>query len=236
MINESPRPGKSDFREESPLRKREQWDRKMGEMLRPDTYGYVLDAGIRDVVVALQLLGFNTTQSDQGNYSDSPWVEVMADLPRNVYEGEEALKTSLMAAGNTSAEEIDPRSPRFDRAKQVDIEGAARESLQAVNAAFTPEYEEWRKTTLESAEKLQRVIDEFYSTRLKVEGLRVAIDFPYRTSNHPPYIGDIPFLKVTFDRTSTDEDSEEKRQVRVTLARQEMDRFTEYLKERFFQT
>ena len=222
---------------ESLAKKQQLWDKKMAEMLISDGYGYVLDAGIRNAVVALQLLGFNTTQSDQGNYSDSPWVEVGAPDPRSVYEEEDELKAQLMAAHAVRPEEIDPSSPLFSREKQVEIEGTARRELASRNAPFTSEYEEWHAKTLQYAKDLHALIDEFYKLQPAEQqnpSLRVSIDFPYRTPNHSRDIQDVPFLCVVFNNKDVDEMKEEDRHQRVVHAQQEMGQFADYLKSRFF--
>lgn len=239
MSIESPEP-KNDQQAEELEKKQRQWNDKMAEMLKPDRYGYILDEGIRDTVVALQLLGFNTTQSDQGNYSDSPRVEVKAEDPRGVYEGEAELKSELMAERGIRPEEIDPNLSSFDRAKQVDIEGEARERLARENARYTPEFENWRRQTLEYAKKLQEVIDDFYRKQppqTEYEDLRISVDFPYRGPKYMPYIHDTPYLRIKFrgQEDSTNEvPSESERLARVERARHEMKRFTDFLKDRFY--
>lgn len=220
--------------------KRQRWEEKMAEMLKPDVYGYVLDEGIRDTVVALQLLGFNTTQSDQGNRGDSPWVTFWAgEEPKAYYEGEEELKNQLMKEKGISPEEIDPRSPSFDRSKQVEIEDGARDKLASQGAHYTQEYEQSHAATLEMASKLQTVIDNFYSSQPTPDesaDLKVSVTFPYRTSDHAQHIQDIPWLEVVsmMGEPQNTEMSEEEREKRVAHTKHEMERFTEFLKERYF--
>jgi hypothetical protein len=46
--------------ENSLEKKQKLWDEKMAQLLVPDKYGYVLDEGMRQPVIALNLLGINT--------------------------------------------------------------------------------------------------------------------------------------------------------------------------------
>ncbi|MEI6810472.1 MAG: hypothetical protein WCK60_00270 [Candidatus Nomurabacteria bacterium] len=216
-------------------KKQQKWDEKMAEMVKPDTYGYVLDEGIRETVVALQLLGFNTTQSDQGNYGNSPWVEVKGVTPEYFYKGEKELRVSTMLQLGISPDEVDERSQFFNKEKQVDLEEGVRKKLMNDNAPYTEEYKKWREETLILAERLEKIIKEFYLSPQKStepSNLHVYVQFPYRTHNHPPYIQDTPFLKV---KTSSNENlSEEERKQLVAQAKNEMIQFTEFLKDRYF--
>lgn len=223
----------------NPVRKQEQWDDKMSLLLQPDVYGYVLDKEVRDTVVALQLLGINTTQSDQGNYSLSPWVQFEAREPRDYYEGERELKASIMNRLGIKSEEIDPTSPTFDRAKQVDVEEEARDTLESAGAPPTQDLREWREQTLVMEGKMQELLDEFYSSGPTPEGFEdigVKIVYPYRTDDHKKRIHDVPFLQIeTIDKQYDIETLPEEDRVQIVLhAQQEMKRFTEFMKQKYF--
>ena len=238
MKSESARGGHVRSKESSVEKKRQQWQNKLDEILRPDVYGYVIDKGVRETVAALQLLGFNTTQSDQGNYSETPWIQVDSGMPKDIYIGEQELKTELMTKTGISPDEIDEKFPSFDRSKQVDIEEGAREQLAKAGAAYTPEYQEWHRRSNELAHKLQNLVDEFYAAETTPEGakdLRVSVEFPYRAPQYNAYIQDTPSLRVNFvdDGVNVDTLSEEERKEASARALREMTRFTEFLKERF---
>jgi hypothetical protein len=219
--------------------KQQLWAEKMRQLETPGAYGYVIDAGIRETVAALQLNGFHTTQSDQGNYGNTPWVQVEAGLPTDVYVGEQRVKAGIMASLAIHPEEMDEKSPRFDRVKQVEVEEGAREQLLREGAAFTPEFEKWRADTMQMVERLQAKIDEFYVTRPRLESfpeLKTTIVFPYRTPNHSPYIHDVPLLEVISTKPECDvpDASPEQHEQIVIQRRAEMSRFTEFLRDQFF--
>jgi|GEM_PF-861136 len=220
--------------------KQAQWNKKLAELEIPDRFGYVIDAGVKDTVAALQLLGFNTTQSDQGNYSYQPWVQVEADEAKDIYIGEPEAKARLMEERGVHPDEIDRQSPSFDYAKQVDIQEDARAEFVRSGGEYTEEFKTWRKETLAQAERLQNVIDEFYTTHeipAGFEDLRVALDFTYRTSLHKdiPYIHDVPHLHVDFaQEKDTAGLSDEEYQALRARCQSEMRRFTEFLRGRFF--
>ncbi len=218
--------------------KGQQWHEKMSEMMKPDVYGYILDKGIRETVVALQLLGINTVQSDDGTKgSESPWIQFGATEPKIYYEGEEKLQKNLMIQLGILPEEIDQNSSNFDREKEVQIKEGARDQLATISASYTQEYTKWKEATLELTVKMGSIIDDFYKIEQLPENLgdvRVSVEFPYRTQNHPAWIQDIPFLKVA-TVTPTDENLALITHEQLILKNQhEMQRFTKFLKARFF--
>jgi hypothetical protein len=234
---------KEDFTQtnEPPMEeKRQQWQKKLDELQTPDVYGYVIDKGVQETIAALQLLGFNTTQSDQGNYSETPWVQVEPEKPKDIYVGEHALKTELMTKAGISSDEIDEKSAVFNREKQVDIEESAREQLMKMGAEYTPEFQEWRGQSALLAQKLKNMVGEFYASEEAPKDssdLSVGVEFPYRAPQYNTYIQDTPFLKVAFlkEKVNMDTLSEEERQSASARALREMVRFTEFMKEKFFE-
>ncbi len=223
---------------ETPTNKQEMWVAKMNESAVPDHYGYVIDERVRETVAALQLLGINTTQSDEGHNSRTPWIQFEAPEPKNVYDGEEELKRQLMEEQGVLPEEIDTTSPKFNHEKQVQISVGARRQLKGNGAIFTQEFETWRKQTSELVEKLQTLIREFYDTQLVDPNnpeIEIYIDFPYKTPEHADDIQDTPFLKVREknDQIKTRSLSAEEYQQVLQRNQQEMTRFTEFLKQRF---
>lgn len=223
--------------EQALIEKEGQWKRKLAEFKAPDCYDYVIDEGVRETVAALQLLGFNTTQSDQGNHFYTPWVQVEAEEPKDIYIGEPETKAELMAKFGILPDEIDQRSTSFNRAKQVDIEEGAREQLACAGTGYTAEYEQWHKDTLELAKRLQDIIENFYKTQATPEGLedlRISLKFPYRFPQYATYIQDIPFLQVELVGKEAPIDfSGNEYQELLIRCQSEMRRFTEFLKERF---
>jgi len=218
------------------ISKKKKWDEKMVEMLQPDIFGYVLDQGVRDLVVVLNLLGINTIQSDQGNYSDSPWVQFGAVEPADAYVGELEVKQRLMKEHGTKPEEVDRRSPMYNRAKEVKVVEGARIELQRKNTSYSSEFVRYQNETRALAEKVQKYIDEFYS-RLGPADYpddRIAIAFPYRDPRYLLHIRDIPFLRVISSQGKVSHTNDEEIKEVVVRRRKEMDRFTLFLKEKYF--
>jgi hypothetical protein len=218
--------------ENSLEKKQKLWDEKMAQLLVPDKYGYVLDEGMRQPVIALNLLGINTVQSDQGNYSERPWIEFGAKFPTDVYVGERELKQILLKEQGFNPLVMDESSPLFDRAKQVEIEDEARKQLSS--AGYTPEFEMWRSETANMIAKLTSLISEFNQTRPKEEvgQSEVVIDFPYRDPKYDPYISEVPFVETRLrDQRSINPEDIFKI---LESNREEMRRFGEFLKRKFF--
>ena len=155
------------------------------------------------------------------------------------YEGERGLKASIMNRLGIKSEEIDPTSPRFDRAKQVDVEAEARDILENSDAPPTQDLREWREQTIALTGKMQELLDEFYSSGPIPQGfedIRAKIVFADRTDQHKKRIQDIPFLQIeSIDKQYDIENlPETERILIVTHAQQEMKRFTEFMKQKYF--
>lgn len=217
------------------VEKQRLWQEKLAELSIPDEYGYVIEEGIRETVAAAQLLGINTRQSCEGNVAPYPWIEFGAAEPKNIYEGEQEAKEKLMAELGITASEIDPLSPLYDRAKQVDVEEPVREKLSHSGSPYTPEYGEWIRQTLEDVEKLQGLIEDFNEVHPAEEDsrVRVCIEFPYRSPDRPAHIRDIPFLEVQPINGKVDDLSDEEKEQLSAEYKNEMRRFTKFLKEKF---
>lgn len=193
-------------------KKEREWEEKIKELKKPDIYGYVIEPGIIETVAALQLLGFDTFQSDEGDEKNTPWVELGTDIPKDIYIGEAELKIEIMERLKISPDEIDQANEKFNREKQVVVEETARDQLENDEVEYTEKYTNWDNRLLEIARNLNTIIDDFYERQGNPE---IFIDFPYNSSKHPTRIKNIPFLRA---KPETDE----------------MLRFTEYLKKKFF--
>lgn len=214
--------------------KRKIWDEKMAQMLKPDVYGYVLDEKIRETIVALNLLGINTTQSDQGNYADTPWIEFQALEPKSYYVGENELRASVLECKNLQPEVMDQSSPLFDRSIQVDVWTESRDELMKNGAEYTTEFLKYHNETQKMVQKLQALIDEYYSQNPDLQGrnMKVEINYPYNDNQHPAYLHQLPHLEISVLKPS---ESEEERKIFVAQTQAKMLKFTEYLKNKFFE-
>jgi hypothetical protein len=231
MENNQP---KIESREDKLRNKRIAWDKKMTEMLQPDVYGYVLDEKIRETIVVLNLLGINTTQSDQGNYSDSPWIEFESPVPQSIYVGEYELRVEILKKRNLELGVMDTNSSIFDRGIQVDVWEDSRVVLMKNGAEYTPEFLKYLKDTETMAKKMQNFIDNYYSLdrHPKNAEVRVIVSYPNEGSWDRPYIQHVPLLDVS---TPDESNSAEERALILEKTLGEMLEFTQYLKDVFFQ-
>ncbi len=231
MENQQP---KFELKEIQIEEKREKWDEKMAQMLKPDVYGYVLDEKIRETIVALNLLEINTTQSDQGNYSDSPWIQFEATAPENYYVGESELRAKVLEQKKLQPEVMDESSSFFDRSTQVDVWADSRDELMKNQAKYTPEFLKYLEDTQKMVEKMQSLIDEYYSykTNLENEKMKIKITYPYADPHYASYLKQLPLLTIS---VSEDSKSEDERKLIVLQTQAEFLKFTEYLKSKYFQ-
>jgi hypothetical protein len=211
-----------------------EWHEKLEMLKAQDVYGYVINPGIVETVAILQLMGINTTQSDEGKFSNSPWVQFEADEPEDVYVGEKEVKERLMEQTGILPSEINQHSPDFSREKEVQIKETARIELMNSHAQYSGEFLQWQKETKDLVGKLQSSIDEFYEVEQIPEGyedLKVSIQYPYQTPNHNEYIKDIPFLEVTI--AGQRKNAQSHNETIVTRTKKEMTRFMEFLKNKY---
>lgn len=208
---------------------------KIKELQIPDEFGYVIESGVIETVAFMQELGIPTRQSDEGGKSSiSPWIEFGTSEPVNIYEHEEDLKASYMKEHNISPEEIDKHSSSYSREKEVFVLSGVREMLQAHGAQFTKEFEDSRTKTTECIKKLQEYIDEYYTNQPPLDNFRICITFPYQSDEYSIEIRHVPFLEIV----PTEEDFEntliDKRQETVMRVKMEFERFTEFLKNKYY--
>jgi len=169
--------------------KRKKWNSKMAQMLKPDVYDYVFDEKIRDTVVALNLLGINTTQSDQGNYSNSPWIQFQASEPQDYYISESELRSKVLEEKNLQPDVMEEESASFNRSTQVDILADSRDKLMESGSEYTPEFLGYLEDTKKMVENLQNYIDEYYANgkNLQDEEIKVVITYPYDDNKYATY-------------------------------------------------
>lgn len=214
--------------------KRRVWEEKMNQMTSPDMYGYTIDEKIRETVIALNLLGINTTQSDQGNYSDSPWIQFEAPTPTNYYEGEEELRAKVLKNKNLTANVMNEESEIFDRSTQVDVWADSRDKLMEAGAEYTQEFLKYLEDTQDMVKKMQALIDEYHTQEADSHDndFNVEIAYQYNEDWRPEYLHKLPLLMVSVPEESK---SEEERKKIVLLTQAEMLRFTDFLKQKYFQ-
>jgi len=196
-----------------------------------DGLGKGIDEGIKNTVVYLNVLDFPTSQSCQGHVDSgvpSPWVAVEAlSRPKERFIKEEEVFQEVAKAHEISLSQI-------KSADNMDIYWEAiRECKQN---GETDDFKEWRKKNKKLQERMKSLLDEFYENRLIEENIKIIVeenaesDFNIRCNmNDNEY--------DTFIRSHNRKMSvEEKERLISDLGKygDEMNRFTEFLKKKYF--
>ncbi|MSU55450.1 MAG: hypothetical protein EXS46_02830 [Candidatus Taylorbacteria bacterium] len=225
-------------------KKQRQWKEKITELRNiKDIDNHPIEEGILETVAALNLLGFNTFQSCDGETNGlSPFVQCKADNePSDVYVGERELKERLIRERSISPGSIDRNSPDYDHGIFVDLEGDARDELFNKKAEETEDFKLWNERTEILGEKLKKIVGDFYASNPLSggdSGVTVQVEFPYRTDEHKKYPAirnifevEVPYAGI---RTEGGYPSKEDAAAFLLRAQLEMKRFTEFLKEKFY--
>jgi hypothetical protein len=128
-----------------------------------DAEGKGIDEEIKEAVVALNLLGFDTTQSCQGHYGEeeggfgAPWVQIeQPNQPEERFQNQNEIFKRVAEKYNLTLKQL----------KHEDNADAWGEALrEASQQGETPEFQEWNKKNQELLQRVKELLDEFYKNR-----------------------------------------------------------------------
>lgn len=136
-----------------------------------DRLGQKIDSGIKETVVYLQALGFNTTASCEGHIEHGlpwPWVDIAAENePSERWVGQEQAFRNAAAKHNINLERLkhcEPEALYWEVIKNV------------VNNSEADDHKKWSVRNKKLATRLQRYLDEFYRSREVGPTLKLRIE------------------------------------------------------------
>ncbi len=189
-----------------------------------DRLGMPVDNEIKNVVVGLNLNDITTVSSCGGHVDDGrlafPWIGCApSDEPKFRYKNEEKIKETIAKKYSIEPENI------FN----VGNEAAEKEYYEITrNTPETDEYVEWDKKNAPLENKVIEMIKEYYGQREGDPMVRIALG-----SIYPGCLIDIPDED---EKKWRDTLSKEDLKNRIKEAQKEMERFGNFLKQRFFVT
>jgi glutathione synthase/RimK-type ligase-like ATP-grasp enzyme len=214
------------------------WEAKESEINSlVDALGAHIDPGIKEAVIALNLLGINTIASceghmdeENGHGTDFPWIDVAAsDEPENRFVGQEKIYEEVAEEYGVPVNDV----------KDSTAEEAWREALKRMPTKEKDETSEWKKWwegNLEHWEKARVLVHEFNENRDVSEDVHIRINGD-RIHNG----GDLDEAltkwqtfreRVMQKKVSSEEFSEMKR--RLSSRQKEMTTFASFLRKKFF--
>ena len=199
-----------------------------------DRLGKGIDEGIKETVVTFNLLGLNTTASCEGHPGrekravPSPWVDVEAtNKPETRWVDEEQIWESTAKKYAVSVEDVKTWKTR-------------KISLEAFNEmekkGETKEFGKWLKQTRLLRQKLQKYLDEFYKDRQALPEFKLCVS-PFDVATFRVEGGRLIYFGPKKNWDYPKNKDEEKAWDSILKKRQtEMTAFTDFLKNKYFQS
>ncbi len=220
--------------------KKKEWEKRLMELENVvDGLGHPIEEGIKEGVVALNMLGFSTSGSCEGHDDwglPTPWVQMETDnKPRYKFEGESELWKSILEELNITPEEVERNSPSFDWEKFGEANQAFFDRL-APETPHTKEFSAWIATNEIRLQSLQGLIEEFYSQAINNRKERVTL-MTIEHSISRIFVMDDMYMddeKITQARARGAEVSVEGIFPRLEKRREEINRFIIFLKKKIF--
>ncbi|GMU52245.1 MAG: hypothetical protein AMXMBFR33_13910 [Candidatus Xenobia bacterium] len=207
-----------------------------------DGLGLGLDEGIVDTVAALQLNGFNTRQSCEGHVDTgcgAPWVDIQAVEPPNVFSdlpnalhkmaqfhGQRETYEKVARENGLSLAQLVDRSS-YDEHEELLIEASGRSRA----GGETPEFQAWVASNHALKAQFEDLVGTYNAQNHQAD--RIGIE-PSGFGTFRIYSGSEADLNRNF-RTQSEADRAALAE-RLAASRQSMQKFADYLTERFLGT
>ncbi|MGM0439155.1 MAG: hypothetical protein ACQEP3_01820 [Patescibacteria group bacterium] len=211
--------------------KQQKWEEEKRKVEKlEDKLGLEVDEPIKETVVALNVNELPTRQSCGGHLKRGesyPWVMISAsDKPKNKFIDEEKIFKSIAQGEQFSYKEIkDPwnytewGSDQFEKLMKLRTKAIRKAEERGV----TEEYQKWKEENRKIGKKLEDLLTEFYEEAER-EGAVLKIED----------VGDMAGRLYSITEDEWDDLSDEDKKSVLKERREEMKKFTEFLKDKFF--
>lgn len=195
-----------------------------------DALGHGIDKNIKDLVIALNVHGVNTTQSCEGhaekeNYS-APWVQMEApNEPDERFNSQNETFEKVAKEHNLPVEEV----------KRMTPEDAYWEAMNECSKnGETEKYIKWKEEGRKLMEVVKEILGDFYKNRKAQDSIKIKIENnidKVGEGNFRLYNGGKDYQIIEKDLDGKEKEELEKRIERYQI---EMDHFKEFLRDKFF--
>lgn len=191
-----------------------------------DKLGHPIDEGIKETVVMFKANGLPTSESCEGHIESGlpfPWVGVSApNEPEERFVGQtKSFEKVAKKYGITPKE-----------AKSFKIAEAYWEALKECSQnEETEEYMEWGKENKELLEKARYFLEEFYKERSVNPDIKLEI---YETGPFRIHHSGEDYRLIVEEKQDFSEEEKKSRAEKIKKYRPEMNEFTKFLKEQYF--
>jgi hypothetical protein len=211
------------YSDQEPLSKKEQWEQMEEKVMSwRDGLGLPVDDGIKDAVMALNVLGITTSASCGGHLDRAlafPWIEIHLETPEILKLQEESRLVLEKRQGESDL--LEKNTPHLSWAERWDLPEVQKlldVSEECRKCSFALQQARQKHLT-----PLQRLLEQFYQSHF------TSYDRMLVLSNDG--IGKLNSLGGEWQ----DSRSAEERKSKLREYRAEMKAFTAFLKEWFFQ-
>lgn len=210
--------------------KETKWEMKEKEIEKiRDVCGEKIDEGIKETVIALNLLELPTRSSCEGHLDhgiSAPWVEISApNEPEERFIGENKIFQEIAKKYNLSLEEVK---------KGNDLKIYFEAFRKASKNKETLEYKKWRKENKKLKEKAKILLNEFYKNREVPQNIKLKIT-EYDSGIFRIHNGGKDYKPIFEDEFKKLSDrKKEELSKRLQRYQEEMKEFAKFLKKKYF--
>jgi len=209
------------------------WEKTRGEIEGiGDSLGMPIDEGIKETVIAFMVNGFPTSGSCEGHVDRAlpvPWVEISAqNEPEIKYKKQEEVFDRIAKRHNFTTQDL-------LQWKNKDAEKAYWEAIdKCVKNGETKEYKKWVEENKKLRKEMETILNEFYQDKeidldIKLKIRPIEAIFRVYSGSEEDYRD---FIKYNEE---VSEERKQKRAEKLVKYKAEMDAFTEFLKQKYFQ-
>lgn len=194
-----------------------------------DGLEYAIDEKIKNVTVALNVMGLPTEQSCQGHYGEegeghgmgAPWVSISApNEPRFRFNKEEEIIEKVARKYGATFEDVE---------RCIVVEAYNEAINEASDYGESGEYKEWDKKNIELQKKVRSLLDEFYNNRKEPKEARIEVEEGVGYARL--YSGEKDFIPISELKNS--EQEKEEHEQRLEDYQKEMDEFGDFLLDKY---
>lgn len=207
------------------------WEQKLKELeSATDRLGEPIDAKIKETAAAFNLLGFRTEQSCEGHLDSgvpAPWV--MMAPPGEPIQKVDQEKINQLISRKYDLDNLKVASGQ--QPTQAHLDAWKEQTDRLAQQPDTAQFKQWQKGLDDYRKKLQQLIDGFYRRNTK----------PQDNGGLALETGD-DYIKIhnggqDYEKSNKDELTDQDRiglPERLNSYRHEMSKFTQFLKNRYF--
>lgn len=195
-----------------------------------DAEGKGIERGVKEVVIALEVMELHPQASCEGHLNkgqiSAPWVEMAApNKPNERFVGQNKIFQEV----------ADERGLSFEEVKRSFVPEAYWDAMRRMSKEESEGFQAWEKKNERLLEEAKSLVQEFYATsgEQKNTETRIQFDEGFVGSIFRMYSGGKDYTPLRRDLT---EDEKIELRKRLVVYRSEMERFSQFLFEKYYRS